>query len=405
MKLACPKLALIVIATLLITMPMALAQPQKVQARPSSTLKSQARPVQSRPAQTRTVVRTIVLDMNSSEELLKAHIKPGDPAQIESFLLLAGQAYERQDFKTASQYFKQVLASPVKNERTPSNRCIATAGLAALEIADNNYTSGRAKLEEAIKLAPGLLPSQKPAIAELLAGYSELLYKTGYFEESEKLLNQAKTMYPSCGYCPDVTEMLAKADRNPDYMATQEKDVIRWSDDKQIIKVFISEPTGLSHWRGDYLDAAKKSFTKWENAIDGRLKFEYVDDPDLSDVRVFWLLKSPEGKELGLSEIKFTGQYMSQNDIKIFMQVEGGRFTSADEVYTTLLHEIGHMLGIRGHSHNYADVMAEESMAWILTKRDIETFRKFYAQEAKWTNPPNMTLGEYRVSMSKKANK
>jgi hypothetical protein len=60
-----------------------------------------------------------------------------------------------------------------------------------------------------------------------------------------------------------------------------------------------------------------------------------------------------------------------------------GRFTSLETLYATMLHEMGHALGLGGHSPVAADVMYRrvvESSRAGLTERDRATLRALYAR-------------------------
>ena len=56
------------------------------------------------------------------------------------------------------------------------------------------------------------------------------------------------------------------------------------------------------------------------------------------------------------------------------------------------LHEIGHSLGLTGHSTNPQDVMYKASRVATLSSRDLETVRALYQQDLPASNIPGVPL-------------
>lgn len=80
----------------------------------------------------------------------------------------------------------------------------------------------------------------------------------------------------------------------------------------------------------------------------------------------------------------------------ISVQSKNGKPFAQNKIYGILLHEIGHVLGIAGHSPNDSDLMSAYSETITISARDIATLNKIYQSPNALTNPPNITLAEYR---------
>jgi predicted Zn-dependent protease len=73
-----------------------------------------------------------------------------------------------------------------------------------------------------------------------------------------------------------------------------------------------------------------------------------------------------------------------------------GNHIPSNEIYSTALHEVGHMLGISEHSQNVTDVMCSESLVPVISERDVRMLNLISASAPEVTNPTDMTLAQFR---------
>ena len=113
-----------------------------------------------------------------------------------------------------------------------------------------------------------------------------------------------------------------------------------------------------------YKDAILKAFNQWDKSIDF-IGFKYISNR--SDAQIEILLKElPDNicdknglckYVVGYTEPDVRGNTLNKMTITLYDKTPNGDYFSDKEVYNTVLHEIGHALGIMGHSYSTDDLM------------------------------------------------
>ena len=343
----------------------------------------------------------IQISPNSDETVLLSHTKAGDPLRADAFLFLAIKTHSTEQMGNARNYLEQALAHCQESQNPKFIQMVSLAGLGLMDIEeDSNYTLGKQKIEQSLSLIDDVEPRLKPTIAELYASYSEALYATGHLSDANRMLKKAFVLDPNCDGCKQTLNDLKKADVRPDYFHTQFKDLMRWNDETHTVTVFLDTGVGLKDWNPNNLNLAKQDLQKWEIASNQRFQFQLVSDPSLADVRFKWIepfIPSTDGSAIGMSIPEMIDSNLVKNDVVICLHDDMGKKLSQDEIDSTILHELGHMLGIQGHSPNWADVMASESVTNIISERDIVTLNRIYALKPTFTNPLGLSLAQCRL--------
>lgn len=184
--------------------------------------------------------------------------------------------------------------------------------------------------------------------------------------------------------------------------------IVRWPIGAMPIKVFISPCRWYASKGSDnytYKAMAKKAFDDWAAASDGLISFEFVSTLYDSQINLEW--KRVERKSLGHCQFSYDSKrrlFSAEVSIGLSDGVLHGDYQNMQEVYHTILHEVGHSLGI-GHSPFKDDIMFVPHQFGVgqLSETDKKTLQWLYkipaaltAEEAirRMCNEPFTSLDE-----------
>jgi tetratricopeptide (TPR) repeat protein len=203
---------------------------------------------------------------------------------------------------------------------------------------------------------------------------------------------------------------------------------------KMPITVYINDGS-VKPYKRYYDEAAKEAFKEWEKASEDKIKFQFINDPTKTDLQVAWneefedfpwqpklktddisaekerikyrkanmavqagsMLAMVAGSMVGVPFLgtagylggslasPYLGYKGTKNeklspDIKINTKI----FENMTEeqikakIKQIAMHQIGHAIGIYGHSDDPADIMYSDFKATKLSERDIKTIREIY---------------------------
>ena len=160
--------------------------------------------------------------------------------------------------------------------------------------------------------------------------------------------------------------------------------LIHWEKRKMPLRVYLPPPPpGLFENPRAVRQAVELGVLNWTNvAGPGLPSFEFVDDIGDANIPILWA-DEPDGDwyiafcsydintrtmRMGVSHILVTGRWGE------------GRVAGIEEIYQTVLHEMGHALGLGGHSPDSRDIMyySINGSAVGLSGADKLTLKKLY---------------------------
>ncbi|MBQ2644285.1 tetratricopeptide repeat protein [bacterium] len=147
-----------------------------------------------------------------------------------------------------------------------------------------------------------------------------------------------------------------------------------------IVRVYI-EPDSK------YKPMVQRAYSEWQSAIGSYLSFSYSGNKqDATDIVTFTKNNGDKGmQEGGHCEYNIQGNTLAGNKIVIRAYGTDGKALPDNMVYHTILHEIGHSLGIMGHSPYKNDIMSQGVSTFLphLSARDKNTIKLLYRNYGK----------------------
>ena len=160
----------------------------------------------------------------------------------------------------------------------------------------------------------------------------------------------------------------------------RENKIIRWPETCFPLAFYIAPFRWYKaqHEGYKYIAHVKRALETWERVSGGKVKFKIVNNLNDSQINLDW--KRIDRKALGHCYFHFDAigrLYSAEVQIGLSDGIIHAQYQDENEVYHTILHEIGHWLG---HSPNQQDIMFTPHRYGVinLSENDGETLRWLY---------------------------
>ena len=189
--------------------------------------------------------------------------------------------------------------------------------------------------------------------------------------------------------------------------APMDNGILRWDVAKFPLKVFVGNFSG-EDVPEYYLTKVNEALSQWQTSTQ-IIKFTSVESEKDADliVKISPLPNDVCNGEscryvVGFTTPKISGSLLKNMTITLYSKDPNGNFFSDKELYNTILHEIGHALGIMGHSYSSEDLMymssdgnsyytPYRSSFQYLSSKDINTIKLLYKMLPDISNNENIS--------------
>lgn len=158
--------------------------------------------------------------------------------------------------------------------------------------------------------------------------------------------------------------------------------LVRWPDNCMPLSVYIA-PFRWYKAKDDgykYRDMVMQALTLWEQASKGKIQFQIVNSLNESQINIDW--KRVERTSLGhcyFNYDKLGRLFSAEVQIGLSDGIIHSQYMNENEVYHTIVHELGHSIGIQ-HSPFKSDIMYVPHQYGItsISNKDILTLKWLY---------------------------
>lgn len=161
------------------------------------------------------------------------------------------------------------------------------------------------------------------------------------------------------------------------------------------IAVCIAPGAGVPGYQESFRQQLMDAFTMWQQATNGGLTFTLVQNPSQANIYCDWtgdprkIMEAGRAVEGGLTKLSGTpeadGNVAISNVRMTLLTNRGGAPLNDMAMKRVCLHEVGHALGLSGHSSVNSDIMFYSETiggAPVLSQRDIATIHRLYGSSA-----------------------
>ncbi len=297
----------------------------------------------------------------------------------------AKQAYNNKNYEVAEAYFKQAIKDSPEN-------ITARYYYAQILIQQEQLKKAQEEYKKIIEIAP-FSEAAKLSIMGIVQVQDYIDNRhSNYRVNSDGKVNLNNAL---------KAELMKGIGDNYIEVAAMKGQITRWNVNKMPINIFYAYNKKDPTHKPFFLAAVQRSFNLWAKHTEGKLKVKTTNKRDEAQVVIIFKSgidnKAPAGKKKKKFISGLTTPHIKNGVLEYFdimfstLKIDGSPYLET-EFYATALHEVGHALGIMGHSSVKGDIMypvahnAKDFSSIKLSERDINTIKLLYRMDADISN-------------------
>lgn len=169
--------------------------------------------------------------------------------------------------------------------------------------------------------------------------------------------------------------------------------VVHFAPEKMPLRVYIANGSGVPNWNNGLKQVVIDAMSTWSRATNGRVRFVQTYNESDADIVVRWQ-RNFSDNILGVSPWQSAGDTLIRSDIQLAtFYPDSGQPIPYNELQAIAIHEMGHAIGIKGHSPYPEDIMyySKSSRNSRISQRDVNTINLLYKIDADIKNNTSMS--------------
>jgi tetratricopeptide (TPR) repeat protein len=168
--------------------------------------------------------------------------------------------------------------------------------------------------------------------------------------------------------------------------------VVHFSTAKMPLKVYIADGLGVQGWNTGMKQVVTHAMRTWQSASRGKISFTQTYTESNADIIVKWQ-RNFSDNILGVSPFQMVNDTIIRSDINLAVfYPDSNQPIPMEDLKGIAVHEMGHAIGIRGHSPYPEDIMyySKTRRQATLSERDMNTVGMLYKLDADIQNNTGM---------------